>query len=49
MKVTNQNILSYKKNGYLLVNNVLKKNDLNLVEKVLNRLEKTQPLRRGVS
>lgn len=49
MKITNQKILSYKKKGYLLVNNVLKKKDINLVEKVLNRLEKTQPLSRGVS
>ncbi len=47
--ISKKDLKSFEKSGYLLVNNVLKNNELQDIRKVLKKLEKIQKSSRGVT
>lgn len=49
MKLKKTNYNSYKKNGYVLINNLINKHDLNVISKRLKYLERKQIDGRGLS
>ena len=49
MKLKKTNYNSYKKDGYVLINNLINKHDLNVISKRLKYLERKQIDGRGLS
>ena len=49
MKLKKNNYNSYKKDGYVLIDNLINKHDLNIISKRLKYLERKQKDGRGLS
>ena len=47
--ISKENLKFFEKNGYLLINNVLNNQDFSVIYRTLKKLEKKQPVGRGVS
>ena len=49
MKLKKNNYNSYKKDGYVLIDNLINKHDLNIISKRIKYLERKQKDGRGLS